>query len=452
MKLNNYLNRVGISSKLTVNNIFIIFSYLLAIFPLLPFGVRSIIMVLWVCLGIFCFYKNAFKNLRIDVNSKFIIIFLISSYLLLILSLFYSDDKSEGIKKITQMLSFLVIPLVFYLNNPIFEKKIIEAIIKVFCYSVVVVVFYQLLILSFNLEVLTEDLSLLEIKRSNLHHLSSISLDQVNQVKIRRFRAFIMTVVDSHPTYQGLWISFAVFQLSIKLKSKWSNLSYSLPIIFILCVLVCWMFLISARLPILASVFAGILTIVKYGKLHFHSILGMFLFLALVLFGMYNLVRPIKTKVDEVTSNIFKLPTKGNDIYNFNSTNVRSGIYYCDGIVAKDNWLFGTGLGDIQNELTTCYNERIGAKIYTWHKFNSHNQYLFFLISTGLFGLFSFLGLLYYLYRKVVATDNSNMFYFFILISTVFLTENVISRSDGVMFFGLFVSIILLDSKNSSRV
>nr|WP_280139527.1 O-antigen ligase family protein [Aquimarina amphilecti] len=213
-----------------------------------------------------------------------------------------------------------------------------------------------------------------------------------------------------------------------------------------------WMLLISSRMPLIATFIAGIMTVILFR----HYNLKKVFLLCGISFGCFCILlvtlKPMQTRFVEILDNIFILPTKGNDIYNYNSTNVRVGIYYCSGIIAKDNWLFGLGVGDVQENLSKCYDQKIGAEIYQWKDYNSHNQYLFFLISSGIVALFSFCCFLFYCFRKVILLGNSYLFYVLIIICIVMLTENIISRSDGVLFFGLFTSLILLSYKNKTGI
>lgn len=436
------IDRSIIGLEFKRDNIFIFLSVLLATFPVQSFGIRSGVMIVWAIVGLSS-WRRGLKNFstigKIELS---IITFLLITFLLLILSLLNSDDKSEGLKKITQMLAFVIIPVVFYLNKSILNKEVLETVIKFFCFSTLLIVLYQLIFLMFNFHIFTDDLSITEIKRNNLHHLSEITSEQINQIKIRRLRNFILGLVDSHPTYQGIWSGVTIFYFLSSFRIREHNSINNILCVFFSSILFFWMFLIAARMPIIAILLAGLITILKFKKNFYYVLIILVLFVFVAILS-YKFVDPIRTKIDELVNSIFVLPTKGNDIYNFNSTNVRTGIYRCAIMVAQDNWLFGTGIGDIQEALNNCYSNEIGAKIFTWHKYNSHNQYLFFLISTGIFGLISFVLLLYTLILKSFFTKNMVLFFFILLVSLVLLTENIISRSDGVLFFSLFSGIIL---------
>ena len=448
MDLNQSQNLGRVQPGTIANKLFVFVTYVLAAFPVLSFGTRSVVIIIWVLFGLICSNVNR-AEVRKSIDSRSIqnlVIFLLP-FLVLVFSLSYSEDLEQGLKKITQMLSLAIFPLVFFFNRNVFSKQINQNVVLVFCTSVVIFVFYEYILVGLNFEELFANLSEREIKRNNLHHLSVISDDQINQVKLRRLRSFIQQKVDTHPTYQGLWISFTLFFLVQKIRKNRDKIFLFSSYIIVFGVLSYWMVFLSARGPIVATLFAFLLSMLLFFRLRKRTYVLILLGVFAGLTACYSFMKPFQTRVDEVLQNLFQLPTTDNDIYNFNSTNVRTGIYYCGFSIAKENFISGVGVGDAQSILTTCYQEKIGAKIYTWHTFNSHNQYLFFVISCGIFGLITFLFLLLHGIRTAYTTSQARLFYFLILISLTMLTENVISRSDGILFFSLFFNIAMFGHK-----
>ena len=82
-------------------------------------------------------------------------------------------------------------------------------------------------------------------------------------------------------------------------------------------------------------------------------------------------------------------------------------------------------------------------------QYNSHNQYFQVMLSAGILALvFLLLSILIPLY---VAFKQKNYLWFSntALIAICFLTENIIGRHDGVIFYGLFNAILAFsDFKN----
>lgn len=79
-------------------------------------------------------------------------------------------------------------------------------------------------------------------------------------------------------------------------------------------------------------------------------------------------------------------------------------------------------------------------------KLNTHNNYLYFIMSTGLFGLLSFFIFILYLFKKALKSKNVLMITFCIIIALNFLTENILSRHWGLMFFA-FTLILLFSNR-----
>ena len=126
---------------------------------------------------------------------------------------------------------------------------------------------------------------------------------------------------------------------------------------------------------------------------------------------------------------------------NIKSEDIRKGIYYCSWILAKESIWYGYGIGDVQEELNSCYSESFDTNTYQLVEYNSHNQYLHVLLSAGIFGLLLFLlSLIIPLYLSL-KQKNYSWFFFTLFIMGCFLTENIIDRHDGVIFFSLFNSI-----------
>jgi len=125
--------------------------------------------------------------------------------------------------------------------------------------------------------------------------------------------------------------------------------------------------------------------------------------------------------------------------------------------VINENFWLGCGLGDGQDKLTKK-NERIdtlfwidGANTKLSDKnINSHSQYLEILTQTGFFGLITFLCALFYSFKRRTSITTI----FLIAICFSMLTESILERQMGVVFFAFFFSFLSQKhfiSDNSSK-
>jgi O-antigen ligase len=112
-----------------LKNTFIYLTFMLGCFPILTFVMRSVFTIVWSVFGIYIFISQKKKlNLSLDI-----LIFTLP-YLLIVLSLFYSTNKEYGLGVLIQMLSFLIFPIIFYLNRDFFSKKKIYKILDFFSF------------------------------------------------------------------------------------------------------------------------------------------------------------------------------------------------------------------------------------------------------------------------------------------------------------------------------
>ncbi|MDP5104873.1 MAG: O-antigen ligase family protein [Polaribacter sp.] len=419
-------------------NFFIVLTYVISCFPLLTFGMRSVITIVWSLFGLFIFSK---KRTRLN---KDIWIFILP-YLLLLCSLIYSDNIQTGIDSLIKMLSFILFPLIFYLNKDFFSKKQISNIIYLFVLSVFILIIYQIANVIFNYSFLFDNITLQEIKSNGFSALSEINDQKINQIKLRRFRNFIIEISNTHTTYQGLWISFSVFFLISEFK-KIQKSTLKIVCLFSIIVLICWLYFISARMPIMALLISGSVTIFFFSNYSKLKLVKIGLVFSTVIIASLCFKNPFSIRVKEYYNTGLGLLEKTSKTSEFNSSNVRNGIYYCDLKLIKESPFIGVGIGDLQAELNKCYNKEIGAKVYTWRDYNTHNQYAFFWISSGFLGLSLFLLLIFNLFKKSIKNEDYLLFYLSILTVIIFFTENLLERSDGVLFFGFFTGLFYFNT------
>ncbi|WP_375238372.1 O-antigen ligase family protein [Aurantibacter sp.] len=118
----------------------------------------------------------------------------------------------------------------------------------------------------------------------------------------------------------------------------------------------------------------------------------------------------------------------------------RSMINFCSLELIKTAPFIGYGIGDAKDELITCYEDSdfIEGVLY---EYNSHNYYLKLIISGGIILFLSFLYLL--ISNFVIAIKLEKWLYisFIVIIGVNLLSENILGRAHGILFFALFNSL-----------
>jgi O-antigen ligase len=113
--------------------------------------------------------------------------------------------------------------------------------------------------------------------------------------------------------------------------------------------------------------------------------------------------------------------------------------------------VIGHGAG---SEIGILQEKYFAKKFYSsyLHRLNAHNEYLSFLIKTGICGLAVYLATLIYGFKKAIRKRDVVFFSFMILIAIVSLSENVLDADKGVMFYSFFFSFFVFASEQQEKI
>lgn len=114
--------------------------------------------------------------------------------------------------------------------------------------------------------------------------------------------------------------------------------------------------------------------------------------------------------------------------------------------VISENWLIGTGQGDVYAEMEKKMKMRLGEKYEG--TCSPHNQFLRSFASFGILGIASLLMLFFAMFRKAIKSRNSTMIWWCIITLCFFCIEDMFCIINGIIFFCLFTGIMLLGKNN----
>ena len=108
--------------------------------------------------------------------------------------------------------------------------------------------------------------------------------------------------------------------------------------------------------------------------------------------------------------------------------------------IIKENWLFGIGTGDINDEIQKMYVKR-NSPLNEDRRLRAHNSYLTFWMTFGILGLSYFIWMQQGFFMQQWKSKNL-LGLFFILISAVtFLFEDTLETQMGITYFSLFYAL-----------
>ncbi len=170
---------------------------------------------------------------------------------------------------------------------------------------------------------------------------------------------------------------------------------------------------------------------------------------SLIFITAYNFITPFHNRVQGTIDNIKKIEQGKLD----NSIGIRVAYYITTFNIVKHHPIFGVGVGDFELET---------AKEVAKHKYDyftphmrkfmgrntPHNQYLLFLLQTGVVGLILFILYIYYFIRLPIKDreikDRSLLFITIYIFS--FIPETLLTHQFNLALFGLFGGIFIANS------
>ncbi len=405
------------------NKLYFYLTVFVVLFPVLPIFGRSAVVGIWtIGMLILCLKKG--KIIR--EKSLPLLILIVSLYAFYVISMFYSYDKSTAFKLLFRRIPLLIFPVIFFLSPTIFETKTKNTLLNIFKY--VLLTFVSSIIIYLLL--------------TNI--IPKIQLAKNPAVFIRQT---IAKHSGLHPAYLSLFLVFVFVNIYLDLFNKRNKNSRIQKIFFIgqLLYIFSILMLLSSKMSIIALF---IICVIVFFLKSRNKIKTLYFTILLVVF-IFGLIY-ISPNTRYRFNNMIKAITTSEVIEN-NPDSERKNIYYSSLSLIKKNILFGCGIGDVDNELQKQYKLDEHYKAYK-KEFNTHNQYLEIYLSAGIIPLIIFVFSLVISMTFALRKKEYKYFSFLLLISFSLLSENLLSRQAGVIFFAFFNSFFAFNITNTKRV
>lgn len=429
----NFLKSVltDIQSENKENNSFLFLLLLCVTIPL-SLGLNNVSLILFLGSIILLLKKKSF----IFSKELFLPILL---YVLMLLSYFWSIDKTLTIKALPKEIALLFIPLAFMVLQPITDR-IKTKILKYYSFSIVLFVAYYLLRALIRFFIL-KDTSVFFYHGEYDNDIGLVS-KELNAIHVSVFVAiaFFYFYTSSENQLFNTVISLVLFGFIILLSSK------NIILVFILLLIIHFFFFSkSANKMRLRNIFLFLIIIgfvFSFGKikerfqLEFQTNSDKSLS-SNVIKGLPEGVHNLSIK--EAWSNERFTP---NDFFPGTAFRVYQARLFFEFL--KEENIFWTGFGlnasyKKLEEKADYYNVFQGTdKIEGYQKKNFHNQYFQVFAELGIFGIIILVLILIFNLKKAIKSKDFIHIAFAVLMISLFLTESFLWRQRGVMFFTLF--------------
>jgi O-antigen ligase len=373
-------------------------------------------------------------DLNLLVKNLKIIVLISLVYLVALASTFYSANRHEAFSILERQMSLIIIPVVLGCSLKLTRGKV-KLVLWTFTCSIFFVCIYLLEIFYKEYLKSRDTMNFQEFLNLQIHHQFSSALNM-------------------HATYLSMYVCFALVTAVFFLfhEKKYLNL-LMVPIIpvFIVCLTI-----LSSRIIIIPLVI--ILVVIMPFFLRRLSLLLYLILLVLTVSISFTYVSNFKAfkerfKTDTLRELNIKQDTNSTFSFRSAQTNdaTRAERWRCAVELIKERPLVGYGTGEEKAKLNEKY-VKYGLTNSVLNNFDSHNQYLAFMIKSGIVGLTAYLILL--LTGFFVAIKNRNYFHicFLVIIFITSLTENILESNKGILFFAFFNTFLILADRGAVQI
>jgi O-antigen ligase len=348
-----------------------------------------------------------------------------------LLSFIYSDNLNEAKRCIETKLSFIVVPLVVLGNINI--KTDTKKTLKVFGFSVILYLIICEIYGLFNSVNLHETKGWIfdtVVRYNGTWGITlSQSLTRNTNYFFGKYYSFLI-----HASYIAMFIN--ILKILVFERILFSG-SKRLFLILVIIFLEINIFQLQSKVGLVSSFIIYFYYLYKYYINYKQKLKAIIISMILVFFVIISFL--FFPRFEKIRSSLkhFKNP-----IETLKNTTYRYGIWESSLSVISKNFVFGTGIGDLQTELDKEYKSRNNIKALE-AEYNAHNQFLQDFIALGFIGFLS-LTLMFVKLFAICIKRKYNLEYFIpILVLILFnlLFESMFQRTYGIF---LFVSLYCL--------
>lgn len=373
-----------------------------------------------------CFAIHTLIHLRKSrlamLKSK--IFWIISSiFFLNLIAILYSNYPAEGLKNISHQLGILLFPFCFAVTELNLSKYKLS-LLKIFAYTCTATIVY-LYIAAFR------TIYFFHFPFSSIAGSSFINQNFSEPIGL-------------HATYLSMYVmlSVSIFFYLIFQTSNHKKWKY----IFCVAILIAGLIQLSSRsvfICLCLIVIIGIPVFLLKGKIRLQYFIISLLAFTFIILTILNVSSLKKRYLTDFENDLSEYAVTSD----FSETRMKRWSLATELIMKSP--VFGYGNGSEKYLLKENYFKNKFYKSYLL-ELNAHNQYLSFLINTGIIGLFLYLYILYFGFSTAVKRKDFILISFLILIGIVSVSENILDVNKGIFFYSFFYSLFLISVSKRS--
>jgi O-antigen ligase len=373
--------------------------------PIYPDNLKPSMVALFLLSSIISVFKNRASGFFSKKKINTIFFINSSMFLVIFLGLFYSEDIDYGFKYLIRIIPFIVFPVCFLLlqkNKFIFSEKTLNTG-KLLFYLSTLFFFLSIFMFFYGKGYVTENYFL-----NYSHRITS----QLGKYSI-------------HPIYASIYVAIAlIVSVNFIKKKKYLYLFITGDILLLINLI-----LLSRKSAILIMLVLLLLYLVFNKTIYFKWKIISLISVIMMSFLVVKFTPDISNRFRDL-ENIFKNNQQES------SSNLRINIYKSSILAINENPILGYGIGDSKNILSLFEKKQ---KFLKGNYYNTHNQFLGYLISNGIVGLSFFLLILFKNFN-IAASSSFEHLSILLLFTFMMMIENVLDRQNGIILFSFLLN------------
>lgn len=367
----------------------------------------------------------------LDVLKKNLLsIFLLSLiYIVALISTLYSQHRGEALFVLERQMTLLLIPLVLGASVPAGYEKL-RLILWSFIVSLFGICVYLLIHFYSGYLVVKGAVPFQEFLNTQLHHNFSSTLQL-------------------HATYLSMYVCFAIAVALYML--FYEKKGHRLFMLLFLPAFIMSLILLSSRIvfiPFAMIVFFILPFFLK--RKPFYAYIVVLVLIVSVLFYYLSSFTAFRERFK--TDTLRELNIQSNEhsfsFLSITQTNdaTRAERWKCAVELIREQPVTGYGTGEEKAKLSEMYTKYHLSNSLV-NNFDAHNQYLGFMIRSGIFGLCAYLLLLAYGLYCALKKKNYIHICLLLILAITSLTENALDSNKGIVFFAFFNTLLVFSDK-----
>lgn len=365
------------------------------------------LIILYIVILVYWCTKNKFRLATLSFFNNHLLIWCSLIFLWHFIGLIYTKDLVMGLKVIESRASILLWPVLLLLFS--FQRKSVNIVLRVF------ILFTGVICIVSHLD------TIIRFYNTTEHH-SDMILFYFSKWYTHNG---LVQYVGFEPQYFGYYLVlsnvFIVYLLRQHTKINWVFL-------MLLVYQSIFIFQLSSRNAIITN-FIVLLFSLFYSGIKLRAKIGLATFIIATLIAIGSLMRGPSSRFISRFQQIGEL--KETRLTRWGSS-LR---------LAQKHLILGVGTGDATYELTKQYQIE-GLNYSAEENYNTHNQFLDFLVKFGVIGFAIFLLFMGYLFKIAISRKDFLFIGVLIVIGMAFMTENIFSRQMGIVPTMIFISLI----------